>query len=172
MNFLQVSTLVLFIVCLVSACARFYIRIRIQKSFAIDDGILLIGIACLISATAVLFTAFDKMYLVGAAEAGASGLTFPLDFMEQAFDFQKLAVVSLILTWCCIVSVKFSYLLLFRTLADRIRPMAIYWWFAAIFNAIVSAYGAAVYILACPDFYNMKSCMSSRFSGQGFPNNC
>lgn len=146
--------------CLISASARFYIRIRLQKQFSIDDGILLFGIACLVCAMVLLFTFIDKMYVVGASEAGLPGLVFPLDFLDQAFDFQKLVTVSLILTWCSIVAVKFSYLFLFRKLIDRIRPLVIYWWFVAVFNAMISAYGAAVYIAACPDFYSIEACES------------
>ncbi|KAI9876909.1 MAG: hypothetical protein M1830_005310 [Pleopsidium flavum] len=97
------------------------------------------------------------MYLVGATEVGMPGIVLPADFIEQAFDFQKLVAVALILTWCSIVSVKFSYLFLFKRLIDRMPPMVIYWWVVAVFNGMISAYGAAVYIAACPDFYNMRS---------------
>ena len=41
---------------------------------------------------------------------------------------------------------------LFRKLMDRLPPLIIYWWFVVGFNGIISAYGAAVYIAACPDF--------------------
>lgn len=155
--FPKISTLVLFSLCLISACARFYIRIHIQKQFAIEDGILLFGISCLTSAMAVLFPMINKMYLVGAAEVEMPGLVLPPDFLPQAWEFEKLAAVALILTWCSIVSVKFSYLFLFKKLISRMRPMIIYWWFATVFNAIISAYGATVYIAACPYFYSSKS---------------
>ena len=107
---------------------------------------------------ALLYTFVDKMYLVEATETGMPGIQYPPDFIHQAFDFQKLVAVALILTWCSIVSVKFSYLFLFKRLIDRLRPMVIYWWIVAVFNGMISAYGAAVYIAVCPDFYNYKSC--------------
>lgn len=106
----------------------------------------------------LLFTFVDKMYLVGASEAGAPGLVFPPDFLQQSYSFQKFVTVALILTWLSIVSVKFSYLFLFKRLIDRIRPLVIYWWFVAVFNAVISAYGAAVYIIACPKFYTIDTC--------------
>lgn len=106
----------------------------------------------------LLFKLVDKMYLVGASEAGTPGLVFPPDFLDQAYDFQKFAAVALILTWCSIVSVKFSYLFLFKKLLSRVPALVIYWWVVAVFNAIISAYGASVYIAACPTFYNIKSC--------------
>jgi len=98
------------------------------------------------------------MYLVGATETGMPGVVLPADFIQQAFEFHKLVTVALILTWFSIVSVKFSYPFLFKRLIDRMPLMVIYWWVVAVFNGLISAYGAAVYIAACPDFYNMKSC--------------
>lgn len=106
---------------------------------------------------AVLFPMINKMYLVGAAVVEIPGLVLPPDFLLQAWEFEKLAAVALILTWCSIVSVKFSYLFLFKKLISRMRPMIIYWWFAAVFNAIISAYGVTVYIAACPYFYSQRS---------------
>ena len=143
---------------MISSCARFYIRIGVQKTFSIDDGVLLFGICCLIAGMGLLLHFDDKMFLVGATESGMPNIQLPSDFIEQAFDFQKLVTVALILTWCAIVSVKFSYLFLFRKLIDRLPRMITYWWFVVAFNGIISAYGAAVYIAACPDFYSLKSC--------------
>ena len=156
--------MVLFALCLTSASARFYVRIRIQKQFSIDDGVLLFGIACLISAMALLFTFVDKMYLVGALENGIPMVQLPADFIEQAFDFQKLVVIALILTWCSMASVKFSYLFLFKKLINRVRSILIYWWFVVVFNALVAAYGASVYIVACPTFYNIEGRKSLQYA--------
>ena len=111
----------------------------------------------------LMYTFVDKMYLVGASETGDSppGVPLPSDFIEQAWDFQKLVAVALILTWTAIVTVKFSYLFLFKRLIDRVPYMMTYWWFVVVFNALISVYGAAVYIAACPNFYSIKSCESS-----------
>ncbi|KAA6406929.1 MAG: hypothetical protein FRX48_09227 [Lasallia pustulata] len=150
------SNLVLFIICLISVCARFYIRVRIQKRFSADDGILLFGVCCLICAMVLLFIFVDRMYLVEASESGIPGIELPPDIMGQAYEYQKLLDIALILTWCSIVAVKFSYLSLFKKLIDGLRPMVVYWWFVVVFNAIISAYGATVYIANCPKFYNIR----------------
>ena len=97
-RWLKVSNLVLFALCLISSCARFYVRIGVQKTFSIDDGVLLFGIGCLIAAMGLLFTFIDKLYLVEVTEAGTLGVVLPPDFLEDAFDFQKLVAVALILT--------------------------------------------------------------------------
>ena len=146
--------MVLFAFCMASMAARLSIRIGVQKSFAVDDGVLLVGVGCLIAAMALLFNFVDELYVVGAI---APATELPPGFVSPAFDF-KLMTVALILTWCAIVSVKFSYLLFFRKLIDRFPRMMAYWWFVAGFNAVISAYGASVYVAACPDFYSLKSC--------------
>jgi hypothetical protein len=145
---------------MIATLARFYVRIHVQRQFSIDDGILLFGVACLIAAMALIFTFVDGMYLIGVAEAGMSEIELPSDFIQQAYDFQKLVTVALVLTWCSIVSVKFSYLFLFKRLINRIRPLVIYWWFTVVFNAMTSIYGAIVYGVACPHYYSLKACES------------
>ena len=79
------------------------------------------------------------------------------DFLNAAYDYQKMAAVTLILCWCSIVSVKFSFLFLFRKLVDRIPTLIKYWWCVTIFNVVAGAYGIAVYLVACPHFYNVEA---------------
>jgi hypothetical protein len=155
---------VLFVVCLIATTARFYVRIRVQQQLSVDDGILLLGVLCLISAMALLFTIIDKLYVIGAIENGVPVDQLPSNFIEQAYDGQKFLDVAMILCWCSIVSVKYSYLFLFKRLIDRVPPMVVFWWFAAVFNGLVSAYGVAMYILTCPTFYNLNVCMFSQIS--------
>ncbi len=155
---LKVSNSVLFALCLISSFARLYIRIGVQKNFSIDDGLLLFGVGCLIAAMTLLFIFVDRMYLVGAIESGTLGIEHSSAIIKDVFDLHKFVTVGLVLTWCSIISVKFSYLFLFKRLIDRLRPMIIYWWFVAVFNAIISVYGAAVYFAICPHFYSLRSC--------------
>jgi len=154
----KASTLTLLIIVLLSATARFYVRIRIQKQMSIDDAFLLFGICCLISALGIIYTISNKMYLVESLLFKVPNLQLPPDWIQQSFDYQKFVAISLILTWLSIVSVKFSFLFLFRKLIDRVRYMVIYWWVVVIFNLAVAGYGASVYILACPWFYSIKAC--------------
>lgn len=156
---LKVSILVLFGICLISACARFYIRIRVQKQLFLDDAFLIFGICCFICALAILFTYIDDMYMTAAFLFHLKNMELSPDFVQKSFDYQKMAAVSLILSWCSIVSVKLSFLFLFRRLIDRVTVMVIYWRFVAVFNVAIAGYGAAEYILACPYFYSLKASM-------------
>lgn len=97
-----------------------------QKQLSSDDDILLFGIACLIVVMVLLFVLVDKMYMVEATETEMIGVELSSNFIEQTYDFQKLVTVTLILIWCSIISIKFSYLFLFKKLINRIRSMIIY----------------------------------------------
>ena len=148
----------LFALCICSVSTRCYIRFHIQKQFSLDDGILLFGVACLAAAIGLLMAFIDRMYVVSASESGDFPNTpIPADFAEQSYSFQKLVDVALVLTWFSIVSVKFSYLFLFRRLISRIPQLVTYWWIAAVFNGVISIYGSIVYGVVCRDFYSVKA---------------
>ena len=128
-----------------SVTVRYYVRFFIQKQVSIDDGILLFGILCLISAMVLLFIFVDNLYLVEALEGNIIPTDLPVDFLQGVSDFERLVVGAMVLTWCSIISVKFSYLFLFRKLIDRVRSIVIYWWVAVVFNALISIYGIIIY---------------------------
>ena len=150
------STAVFFGLCLLSAVSRFYIRLHVQKQLSIDDGFLIIALCCLICALAIMYSVtVDKMYLVQALSIGLPSADIPPDFIQQSVDFHKWITITLMLAWCAIMAVKFSFLFLFRKLIDRIRPLIIYWWVVTAFNIIVLGYGVSVYYVACP-YYNIS----------------
>ena len=137
-------------------CARYYIRIVIQKEFALDDGFLAFGTVCLIAAMVVLYINMDNIYMREALiYASALFATKPPD-LNQILEFRKLLTGSLILTWVAMMAVKFSFLALFKRLIDRIPSLIKYWWFVVIFNLAVTGYGASVYVVACPHFSGPK----------------
>ena len=80
------------------------------------------------------------------------------NFIQDSFWFHKMIIVALVLTWCSLMAVKLCFLVVFKKLVERIRPMLIYWWVATVFNIAVAAYGTAVYVAACPDIQSCKSC--------------
>lgn len=148
----------LFVVTLIAASARMIIRIHVQKSLSLDDAFLLFGVACLICAIGLFFTFVDKMYLTEATITNFKDVEYPPNFLMQMEDFQKWVAVCLILLWCSICSVKFSFLFLFRKLVDRVHWLTVYWWWLTIFCVLVWIYGAIAYILPCPWYYSVKSC--------------
>ena len=93
----------------------------------------------------LMFIFVDDLFLVEALEGNTIPTNLPVNFLQRVKEFEKLVVGGVVLTWCAIISVKFSYLFLFRKLIDRIRPMVLYWWVAVAFNALISIYGIIIY---------------------------
>lgn len=147
---------------LIATCVRLFIRIRVQKQFAIDDAFILFGIALLTCAMGMLYFFVDEMYQVEALLLNDSTVIISIDTINQSLDFQKWAAVSLIILWFAINSVKLSFLSLFRKLVDRVRVMVYYWWIVLIFTIMVWGYGITTYILPCPTFYSVAACKFDR----------
>lgn len=150
------STTLLFALCIISVCARYHIRLAVQKEFGLDDAFLAFGTACLVAAMAVLYINMDNMYLTEAMTYAPTSFVFGPQDLNRVFEFRKLVTASLILTWVAMMAVKFSFLALFRRLIDRIPPLIKYWRIVVAFNLAVTAYGATVYVVACPHFSGMK----------------
>ena len=104
----------------------------------------------------------DKMYLVEALSIGLPGADISPDFLQQSYEFHKWITVTLMLAWCAIMAVKFSFLFLFRKLIDRIQPLVIYWWVVTAFNVVVLGYGVSVYYVACPYYDDPRVCTSNK----------
>ena len=129
-----------------------------QKQFSIDDGLVVFGVLLLIAAMGMLYFFIDTMFTSEALLLREEGVELNVDSIQDAFDYQKWAAVTLITTWLIINTVKLSFLSLFRKLVDRMRPMVIYWWFVLVYTIIVGLYGIASYIAPCLTFYNLEAC--------------
>ena len=136
-----------------STSARLYIRIRLQKKFSIDDGLLIVALCCLIIALSMMYScAINNMYFEEAFTTNLPGAHLPADPLQDANAFHKWATIILMLSWCAIVAVKFSFLFFFRKLIDRIPSLVIYWWIVVFLNIAVFGYGLAVQYVSCPYF--------------------
>lgn len=137
---------------------RLYIRLHVQKHFAVDDGLVAFGVLLLIAAMGMLYHFVDMMFTSEALILGDKDIEFSSNVIQDALSFQKWATISLITTWVAINTVKASFLALFRKLVDRIRPMIIYWWFVLAYTIVVGLYGITTYIVPCPNFNSFVSC--------------
>ncbi|KAL8855701.1 MAG: hypothetical protein Q9178_007667 [Gyalolechia marmorata] len=115
-------------------------------------------------------TLLDKLYMVqelstslpDALSTGLSIEDMPMDsaFLRPVYEYLKWITINQALGWCSIIAVKFSFLLLFKKMLDRIPPMITYWWFVVAFNTIAWGYGFSTYFLNCPYYNNPKICVS------------
>ncbi|OAL65099.1 hypothetical protein A7C99_3580 [Trichophyton rubrum] len=163
-----ISTATLFVVCWIAAIARAYIRLRVQKQFSWDDLFLAIAFCCLSIALAVFYViAIDKMYLTLAVQYGeTSGITLPPNIIQITFDYQKWIQVTTVMLWLAVMSVKFSFLALFKNLVKGILPLSRYWWVVTILNIGVLGYGSVVTHISCPYYYTLKNAICLTPSGQ------
>lgn len=100
------SILSLFSLCLLSSCTLSLARIRMQKHFSIDDGILVFTIGCMVPATITFLTFGHKLYLLEAIESRTPGLELQPDILGQAFALHKFAAIGLIFTWFSVIAVN------------------------------------------------------------------
>ncbi|KAM5495826.1 hypothetical protein McaMca56_005174 [Microsporum canis] len=98
------------------------------------------------------------MYLTLALQFGeTAGVTFPPDIIQITFDYQKWVQVTTILLWLAIMSVKFSFLALFKNLVNGIPSLDRYWWVATILNIGIMGYGSVVTHISCPYYYTLEN---------------
>ncbi|KAF2675664.1 hypothetical protein K458DRAFT_381119 [Lentithecium fluviatile CBS 122367] len=145
---------------LIGVIARLTIRLVVQKQFAADDAVLIIGLCTLIAAFVILYTqVIDRMYVIIALQSRLPGFAPPgsiTEIMYMGSEWHKWVTVTLMLSWCSIMAAKLSILAFFWKLIDRIRFMKIYWLGVFIFNLGVLGYGVSIFILACPYFYDPR----------------
>ncbi|KAH7418055.1 hypothetical protein BKA64DRAFT_716848 [Cadophora sp. MPI-SDFR-AT-0126] len=153
------SSGILLAICIIAAFTRFWIRISIQRQFSMDDYFLVLGMCCLIASLSLLFYYIDDMMFIGALITGTAHINGDNSgsWKQRAFRYQEIVVIACILTWVAIISVKMSFLFLFKRLLGRMETMLVYWYFVLIFTLAISAYGFLVYILPCPYFYDERS---------------
>ena len=152
----KVSILFLFALGLISASARCYIRIRVQKHLSIDDGFLFLAICSMVAAIVIMFTFVDTIYMLEALTFGVPDMDLPSNWIERAFAFHKMSTVGLMLVLFTTVSIKLSFLFLFKSLINRLRYLIIYWWIIIGLTLAIAAYCFAVHIIVCPHFYKME----------------
>lgn len=112
----------------------------------------------MISAIVILYVITEALYKTQALYNHDTDFEPSPDIVNVAYWYHKMSAVSLIASWLAIVSVKFSFLALFKRLIDRLPRLIMYWRATVIFNLLVSAYGVSVYILACPYFDDPRGC--------------
>ena len=145
---------------------RLYIRLHIQKEFGWDDKFLIFGVCCIISAAGVTCTILDLMYeLQGLvyADPATIGIEYALSILPKLPEYRRRNTTALILAWCSICCVKFSFLAMFRLLIRQLPNMIRYWYFTVALNVVVFCYGGTVFAVSCPYFTKENIEKSSRF---------
>lgn len=97
--------------------------------------------------TTLIYVNLSHTYNV---EAGAH--VPPTDFLQTAVRDEKFLDAALVFLWLAIFGVKFSFLVLFRSLVSRLRNMTIWWWCVFAVMVPVWAVCEALQFITCSDF--------------------
>lgn len=143
----------LFGVAILLVAARIGMRWRFRQRLYLDDYFLLLGLACLCGATGIILVSARKIFVAEAllvdplfllTVEGALPIASTAPTIVHSFGF---------LTWTVVISVKFSFLALFRLLIQRISlKVTFYYWFVVVFTVITWSYIVSEAFLFCPAF--------------------
>lgn len=145
-------SVILFTLAILFTFCRIIIRLRYQTGrLLLDDAFLAFGVVCLCVSFALVFTFLPNLFLAEAV-TGYQKTAFPLDKVNQLLQFHLINVIFLVLTWTTIFAVKFSYLVLFKSLICRVRKLTIYWWTVTCITGLTWGFGVIGAFLPCPYF--------------------
>ena len=132
------------------AAGRISARLYRSHRITADDGFFLLALATLISGTTVLYFDISYIYLQEDVEAGLRAA--PANLVPQLLRDEKLQDAAATLLLVTINSVKFSFLLFFKSLLKQQRKMMIWWWCICILLIPTSAYLIFSTLISCPYF--------------------
>ena len=106
-------------------------RMKYQKRFSLDDYILLIGSVLLVTTFTLVCVGFEDIYWMTSLQYGPPQLQLePFsvpDGATRVTRIQQIAFAIDVITWATIFAIKFSYLVFFRQMIDRLKLLIIAW---------------------------------------------
>ncbi|MCJ1466210.1 hypothetical protein MMC07_004829 [Pseudocyphellaria aurata] len=148
----SVASIVLFVFAVIFTVGRVAIRLRYQKSLAVDDTFLIFALVCLSASMGLLFAFIPSMYMIEALITNDPNAVITTDIFDRITSFRKLSTAFLVLSFTAIFAVKFSFLFLFKALIRNVRKIKIYWWTVLLTTAAVWVFGVVEFFLPCPSF--------------------
>ena len=141
----------LFVVAVLVVAARIATRIRLRHRIYLDDYFLLFGLACLCGATGLVLNFARIFFIMEALDVDHSFVLTIEDLTVT--NVPTLMDSFLFLSWTTVVSVKFSFLALFRLLIRRVsKKLTAYYWFVVVFTALTWAFLVNEAFIACSVF--------------------
>ena len=132
------------------AVGRISARLYKSQRITVDDGFFLLALSALISGTTVLYFDIPYIYLQEGVEAGLR--TAPANLIPQLLRDEKLQDAASTLLGVTITSVKFSFLLFFKSLLKQQRKIIIWWWCIFVFLIPTAAVLMFSNLISCPYF--------------------
>lgn len=136
----------------VTIIVRLVIRIYIRHKLYIDDYVLLFGLACLTPATYLVFTNAQLVFPHYAIK-NSPKVVPTISEVLQLLDTLKTFDSDIALIWTTTFSVKFSFLIFFRQLIDRVsKYITIYYWIVVLFTVASWIFIVCQPFILCPHF--------------------
>ena len=132
------------------AVGRISARLYKSQRITVDDGFFLLALSALISGTIVLYFDIPYIYLQEDVEAGLRAA--PANLIPQLLRDEKLQDAASTLLGVTISSVKFSFLLFFKSLLRQQRKLIIWWWCICISLIPTAAILMFSIFISCPYF--------------------
>lgn len=135
-------------VAVVAATARAYIRIYQLKRIHADDYLFFIATSALIAGNGLFYVFIGDYFLLRAISEGRA--LPPSDLIQKITDVATYALVAELLCWTTIFSVKFSFLLYFRALINRLPRVEVWWWIILVVFIPIAAIMIPGTFIVCP----------------------
>ena len=132
------------------AVGRISARLYKSQRITVDDGFFLLALSTLISGTTVLYFDIPYIYLQEGVEAGLRPA--PADLIPRLLRDEKLQDAASTLLGVTITSVKFSFLMFFKSLLRQQRKLIIWWWCICISLIPTAAILMFSILISCPYF--------------------
>lgn len=133
------------------------IRIHLRHKLYIDDCVLLFGLTCLGAATYFDFTHSRLIFLHNALRIKPK-IVPSVNELMQLQNSMKILHSFLALIWTTTFFVKFSFLIFFRQLIDRVsKRITIYFWIVVIFIVFSWMFIVSEPFILCP-YFDFKAC--------------
>jgi len=155
-------------IAILSALLRTGLRAHYYRSLGVDDFLLLFALCALGATAGVAWTIKDLFYL--QIYVGLEWQAPDPDFFERMLVFEQRVVVASALSWAAIYAVKFSFLLFFKKLVKKVRPLEVHWWvvFGVLLIGALTSIPMAVII--CPHYeedYMSYCSIASQIANEG-----
>lgn len=149
--YIQVVTGIFFGFAITSIMARVGFRIHAHRSLYLDDCITLVGAMCLSAAIGILYKKCDYFFLLDALGSDSSLISHvSADQINDLFETPyAIFYVFYVLIWTTIFAVKFSFLVFFKKLINRVTKIHIYYWTVVIITLLSWLYAVLEPLVVC-----------------------
>lgn len=107
------------------------LQIRVRFRLQPDDYLLIFACICLLASTIFAYVRVEALYFIEKLSLNPNFLLYAIksnaDIVGGINDYTKFYLAITPLLWTSIFAVKFAYLVFFRQLVDRVKPLVTYW---------------------------------------------